>query len=189
VSANGFLYNMVRILVDTMLEVGSGKLPEDAIARALDSGRRPTPGATDAAAGTHADCVCNTGFDTDVVLNGHDGTAANWERYMRLALGEAAAAFEAGEVPVGSVLVPGRRNCSERAQSDGNAWRRPPRTLSFSVCAAAWQSSVPFLAGCTLFVYAGTLRHVRGCLLNAKLDGLVFGAFDERPAAAAPEWT
>lgn len=32
---NGFLYKMVRMLVGTLLKVGTGKLPEDAIQRAL----------------------------------------------------------------------------------------------------------------------------------------------------------
>ena len=69
VSANGFLYNMVRILVGTMLEVGSGKLPEDAIAIALESGLRADAGAT---APPHALCLQRVqyeDFDTDEVLS------------------------------------------------------------------------------------------------------------------------
>lgn len=47
VSANGFLYNMVRILVGTMLkEIGSGKLPQDTIARAINSKNRSDAGPT-----------------------------------------------------------------------------------------------------------------------------------------------
>ncbi len=69
VSANGFLYNMVRILVGTMLEVGSGKLPEDAIARALDSGRRSDAGATAPPQGLMLMRVQYEDFDTDEVLN------------------------------------------------------------------------------------------------------------------------
>ena len=68
VSANGFLYNMVRILAGTLLEVGGGKLPEDAIAIALSSGLRSDAGAT---APPHALCLQRVqydDFDTDEVL-------------------------------------------------------------------------------------------------------------------------
>ena len=68
VAANGFLYNMVRILVGTMLEIGSGKLPEDTIARAVASGLRADAGAT---APPHGLCLWRVqydDFDTDEIL-------------------------------------------------------------------------------------------------------------------------
>jgi tRNA pseudouridine38-40 synthase len=68
VSANGFLYNMVRILVGTMLEIGGGKLPEDAIARALKSGQRSDAGPTAPPQGLALMRVQYEGFDTDEVL-------------------------------------------------------------------------------------------------------------------------
>ena len=46
VRGNGFLYNMVRILVGTMLDAGKGVLPPDAVRRALESGRCADAGAT-----------------------------------------------------------------------------------------------------------------------------------------------
>lgn len=69
VSANGFLYNMVRILVGTMLEIGSGRLPEHAIARALESKRRDDAGATAPPQGLMLMRVQYEDFDTDEVLN------------------------------------------------------------------------------------------------------------------------
>ena len=68
VSANGFLYNMVRILVGTMLEVGSGKLPQDAIRFALLSGQRSNAGATAPPQGLMLTRVQYADFDTDEVL-------------------------------------------------------------------------------------------------------------------------
>lgn len=68
VSANGFLYNMVRILAGTLLEIGGGKLPEDAITVALSSGLRSDAGA----AARHALCLQRVqyeDFDTDEVLS------------------------------------------------------------------------------------------------------------------------
>lgn len=46
VSGNGFLYNMVRILAGTLMQVGTGKLAEGAIARALETGSRLDLGVT-----------------------------------------------------------------------------------------------------------------------------------------------
>ncbi|NLI53528.1 MAG: tRNA pseudouridine(38-40) synthase TruA [Clostridiales bacterium] len=68
VSANGFLYNMVRILVGTMLEIGSGRLPQDAIACALNSGVRADAGATAPPQGLTLMRVQYDDFDTDEVL-------------------------------------------------------------------------------------------------------------------------
>ena len=46
VEGNGFLYNMVRILAGTLADVGCGKCPEGAIARALESKDRLALGQT-----------------------------------------------------------------------------------------------------------------------------------------------
>ncbi|MEA4869740.1 MAG: tRNA pseudouridine(38-40) synthase TruA [Christensenella sp.] len=68
VSANGFLYNMVRILTGTMLEIGSGKRPQDAIAQAIRSKRRSDAGATAPPQGLTLMRVQYSDFDTDEVL-------------------------------------------------------------------------------------------------------------------------
>ncbi len=70
VTANGFLYNMVRILTGTMLEIGAGRLAEDALSRALISGVRTEAGATAPAHGLSLVRVQYDGFDTDEVLSG-----------------------------------------------------------------------------------------------------------------------
>lgn len=69
VSANGFLYNMVRILVGTMLEIGSGKLPQDAMARAIANGKRDDAGGTAPPHGLFLQRVQYDDFDTDEVLS------------------------------------------------------------------------------------------------------------------------
>jgi len=46
ITGNGFLYNMVRIIVGTLLEVGCGKLDETNITNALESGERKYSGQT-----------------------------------------------------------------------------------------------------------------------------------------------
>lgn len=68
VSANGFLYNMVRILVGTLLDIGSGKLPQDAMLHALETKARTDAGATAPAHGLTLMRVQYEDFDTDEVL-------------------------------------------------------------------------------------------------------------------------
>lgn len=46
VQANGFLYNMVRTIAGTLLDVGGGRRPPESVARALESGRRQDAGPT-----------------------------------------------------------------------------------------------------------------------------------------------
>lgn len=68
VTGNGFLYNMVRILVGTMLEIGSGKRGADRLAQAIASGNRSDAGPTAPAQGLTLLCVRYPDFDTDRVL-------------------------------------------------------------------------------------------------------------------------
>ena len=51
VEADGFLYNMVRIMVGTLLDMVSGRLPEDAIATSFESKAREFAGTTAPAKG------------------------------------------------------------------------------------------------------------------------------------------
>jgi len=51
IRGNAFLYNMVRIIAGTMLDIGMGRLPEDAFARAIVTGDRLALGITAPACG------------------------------------------------------------------------------------------------------------------------------------------
>lgn len=68
VCGNGFLYNMVRILAGTMLDIGRGRLPQNALETALCSGERADAGATAPAHGLMLMRVQYPGFDTEEVL-------------------------------------------------------------------------------------------------------------------------
>jgi tRNA pseudouridine38-40 synthase len=46
VQGDGFLYNMVRIIGGTLVEVGRGSMPVDVVDRVLASGRRREAGPT-----------------------------------------------------------------------------------------------------------------------------------------------
>ena len=69
VTGTGFLYNMVRILVGTMLEIGSGKRPVSDMEKAIESGCRSDAGATAPAHGLCLMRVVYPDFDTDEVLH------------------------------------------------------------------------------------------------------------------------
>lgn len=51
VSGNGFLYNMVRIIVGSLLEVGARRMTQEALAAALESKKRENAGPTAPACG------------------------------------------------------------------------------------------------------------------------------------------
>ncbi len=57
VAADGFLYNMVRIMTGTLLLVGSGKLTPDDIDKIIESGDRSRAGSTAPAAGLYLNKV------------------------------------------------------------------------------------------------------------------------------------
>ncbi len=53
VRGNGFLYNMVRIIVGTLISVSEGKLPEDSILKIIESKERKNAGPTAPACGLY----------------------------------------------------------------------------------------------------------------------------------------
>jgi tRNA pseudouridine38-40 synthase len=64
VEGDAFLYNMVRILVGTMVDVGRGRLPRGAVASAIERRARPSAGTTAPAHGLvleHVDVILPEG--------------------------------------------------------------------------------------------------------------------------------
>ena len=57
VSADGFLYNMVRIIVGTLLEVSEGKIDEARLRAAINGGDRALAGRTAPAEGLYLNRV------------------------------------------------------------------------------------------------------------------------------------
>lgn len=68
VEGSGFLYNMVRILVGTMLDIGRGRIDPGAMARALETGARENAGATAPAHGLTLMGVCYNDLDTRTMV-------------------------------------------------------------------------------------------------------------------------
>ena len=68
VQGNGFLYNMVRILVGTMVGIGSGRIPPDSMEKALSTLSRKDAGPTAPPHGLVLWRVKYPDFDTEEVL-------------------------------------------------------------------------------------------------------------------------
>ena len=69
VQGNGFLYNMVRILVGTMVGMGNGRIPKDSMEKALASLSRKDAGPTAPPHGLVLWRVKYPDFDTEEVLS------------------------------------------------------------------------------------------------------------------------
>lgn len=102
------------------------------------------------------------------------------ERFMIAALDEARRAAEAGEVPVGAVVVhDGRiigrgRNGVERLQ-DATAHAEILALGAASQTLGSWR-----LEGCTLFVTLEPCPMCLGASLNARVDRVVYGASEPK---------
>ena len=103
---------------------------------------------------------------------------AEMEQLMRLALEEAMLAFEAGEVPVGAVLV---RNGEVVARAHNLVETLHDATAHAELLCLreAMGKLGARLTDCTLYVTLEPCAMCAGACVNAKLGRLVFGAFDE----------
>lgn len=106
-------------------------------------------------------------------------------RWMKVALKEAERSFDAGEVPIGAVVVRdgdiiGRgRNMVEQLQ-DPTA-----HAEIIAITAACETLKSKFLNGCTLYVSLEPCPMCAGAIVWSRIDRLVFGAFDEKAGAAS----
>lgn len=112
-----------------------------------------------------------------------EGAAADDLRFMRLALKEANAAAEEGEVPIGAVVVCDGRVVSRahnRREQDADpaahaeflAMEEAARTLG------RWR-----LFGCTVYVTLEPCLMCAGLMVNARVDRCVYGASDPKGGA------
>ena len=110
------------------------------------------------------------------------------ETYMRLALAEAQLAFEAGEVPVGAVIVKDgtvlaaahntRENDNDiSGHAEINAIRQAEQRLG------RWS-----LEGCTLYVTLEPCPMCGGAIKQSRVSTLVFGAKDEDEGAVVSRY-
>ncbi len=106
------------------------------------------------------------------------------ERWMRLALEEARLAAAGGEVPVGAVVVRGdavvaRAGNRTVRDQDPIAHAETLALRSASAAVGSWR-----LDGCTLYVTLEPCAMCAGALVLARVDRVVFGAWDDKAGMA-----
>jgi tRNA(adenine34) deaminase len=116
-----------------------------------------------------------------VILTGRDASDRQW---MAVAREEARLAAQAGEVPVGAVIVRDGEiiaRAHNRTIRDGDATAHA-ESLAIRVANAAvggWR-----LDGCTLYVTLEPCAMCAGAIVLARLDRVVFGAWDDKAGMA-----
>ena len=118
-----------------------------------------------------------------------DEPGPSWQGPMGLALAEARAALAGADVPVGAVvldeagtvLAVGRNTRESHGDPTGHA-----EVVALRAAAAArgeWR-----LTGCTLVVTLEPCTMCAGALVLARVERLVFGAYDDRLGAVGSLW-
>lgn len=104
---------------------------------------------------------------------------------MRAALDEARVAVDSGDVPVGAIVLDGAGAIIGRGRNEREKRHDPTahaEVVALREAAAAtgdWQ-----LAGCTLVVTLEPCVLCAGAILAARIDRVVFGAWDAKAGAA-----
>ncbi len=108
---------------------------------------------------------------------------------MRAALAEAGATSDAGDVPVGAVVVDadgrvvGRGRNRREADADPTAHAEVVALRAAAVARGSWR-----LTGLTLVVTLEPCTMCAGALTLARVDRLVFGAVDPKAGAVGSLW-
>ncbi|WP_432476205.1 nucleoside deaminase [Nocardioides sp. GXQ0305] len=113
----------------------------------------------------------------------------DWGAAMEAALDEARAALATGDVPIGAVVVDASgsvvgvgRNVRE-AQSDPTGHAEVVALRAAAARLEGWR-----LEGCTLVVTLEPCTMCAGAAVLARVDRLVFGAFDPKAGAVGSLW-
>lgn len=107
------------------------------------------------------------------------------KRWMKMALREAERAFEQKEIPVGAVVVH-RGRVVGRGHNMVEQLRDPTAHAEMIAITAACETiGQKYLKDCTLYVTLEPCPMCAGAMVWAKLERLVFGAFDAKAGAAS----
>ena len=102
------------------------------------------------------------------------------EKFMRMALSEAESACEAGEVPIGCVVVSRGRIISRGHNLTETLHDVTAHAEMQAITAAANSLGGKYLQGCTLYVTVEPCVMCAGAIGWAQLSRLVYGASDEK---------
>ena len=102
------------------------------------------------------------------------------EQYMRMALSEAADAYEADEVPVGAVVVLNGKVIARGHNLTETLHDVTAHAEMIAITAASGSLGAKYLRGCTLYVTLEPCVMCAGAIAHAQLDRLVYGADDPK---------
>jgi tRNA(adenine34) deaminase len=118
--------------------------------------------------------------DADVRSTGR----ADDDRWMAAALDEARAAEAAGEVPVGAVIVQGDKLLARAGNQTLRDQDPTAHAEALVIRAAAAMLDSWRLEGCSLYVTLEPCAMCAGAILLARIDRVVFGAWDDKAGMA-----
>ena len=102
------------------------------------------------------------------------------EYFMRLAIAEAKAAFEEGEIPVGAVIVAGGRVIARAHNQTETLHDVTAHAEMLAITSAASLLGGKYLPGCTLYVTVEPCVMCAGALGWAQISRIVYGATDDK---------
>ena len=117
------------------------------------------------------------------IVKSEQNSAVRDEKYMRLALSEAAAAAAEGEVPIGAVVV-----CDGEVIASAHNRREVDNSPSAHAEFLAMEEASRVLkrwrlTGCTVYVTLEPCLMCAGLMVNSRIDRCVFGACDPKGGA------
>lgn len=105
------------------------------------------------------------------------------EIWMNYAYKEAEKAYEKGELPIGTVIVFDNRIIA-KGHNQVETLRDPTAHAEIiAITSAAEYLSSKVLLGCTMYVTLEPCSMCAGAIVLAKIEGLYFGAFDNKSGA------
>jgi tRNA(adenine34) deaminase len=108
---------------------------------------------------------------------------------MRLALAEAEIAEQAGDVPVGAVVLDAAGRVLAQAHNDREGAQDPTAHAEVLALRAAAQAQGSWrLEGCTLVVTLEPCTMCAGAAVLARVERVVYGAVDDKAGAAGSLW-
>jgi tRNA(adenine34) deaminase len=116
-------------------------------------------------------------------------TVPDWREPMLAALDEARAAVTTGDVPIGAVVVDaggsvvGRGRNVREANGDPTGHAEIVALREAAAAAGEWR-----LTGCTLVVTLEPCTMCAGAAVLARVDRIVFGAYDDKAGAVGSLW-
>lgn len=114
---------------------------------------------------------------------------SRWDASMGLALAEARRAPEHGDVPIGAVVLDASGAVVAAAHNERELTADPTAHAEVLALRRAAEATGSWrLDGCTLVVSLEPCTMCAGALVLARVDRLVFGAYDEKAGAVASLW-